>query len=140
MSDSNIALQDDSNVQIMVNKILYGKHHTSKSFDELTFNHVFPTHEFAYVTAIREEMDANDLKINPSIIVCDSVGTRTTNSVDSTENKLDESIVVNEKDTFNISSNNLTSTDVDTSIIKLTNQIRQWKSKCKTIGFWKILS
>ena len=65
------------------------------------------------------------LKINPSVITCDSVGTRTTNLVDSTENKLNESIVVNEKDTFNISSNNLTSTDVDTSIIKLTNQMKK---------------
>ena len=51
MSDSNIALQDDSNVRNMVSKISYGKHRASKSFDELTFNRVFPTHEFAY-TAI----------------------------------------------------------------------------------------
>ena len=124
MSDSNIALQDDSNIQNMVSKISYGKHRASKSFDELTFNRVFPTHEFAYVTAVREETDANVLKINPSVITCDSVGTRATNLVDSTENKLNESIVANEKDTFNISSNNLTSTDVDTSIIKLTNQMK----------------
>ena len=73
MSNSNIALQEDSNVQNMVSKLLYGKHRASKSFDELTFNLVFPTHKFAYVTAIREEMDTNDLKINPSVITCDSV-------------------------------------------------------------------
>ena len=42
-----------------------------------------------------------------------------------TENKINESIVVNEKDTFNNSSNNLTSNDVDTSIIKLTNQMKK---------------
>ena len=48
MSDSNIALQDDSNAQNMVSKISYSKHRASKSFDELTFNRVFPTHEFAY--------------------------------------------------------------------------------------------
>ena len=104
---------------------MYDKHHASKSFDELTFNRIFPTYEFAYVTAIREETDMNDLKTNPSVITCDSVGTRSTNLVDSTENKLSESIVVNEKDTFNISSNNLISTDVDTSIIKLTNQMKR---------------
>ena len=45
--------------------------------------------------------------------------------MDSTEIKLNESIVVNEKDTFNVSSNNLTSTDVYTSIIKLTNQMKR---------------
>ena len=131
MSDSNIALQDDSNVRNMVSKISYGKHRASKSFDELTFNRVFPTHEFAYVTAVREETDTNDLKINPSVITCDSVGTRATNLVDSTENKLNESIVANEKDTFNISSNNLISTDVDTSIIKLTNQMKKKLSSSK---------
>ena len=72
-SDSNIALQDDSNVRNTVSKISYGKHRASKSFDELTFNRVFPTYEFAYVTAVREETDANDLKMNPSVITCDSV-------------------------------------------------------------------
>ena len=33
MSNSNIALQNDSNVRNMVSKISYGKHRTSKSFD-----------------------------------------------------------------------------------------------------------
>ena len=70
-------------------------------------------------------MKTNNFKLNPSIITCDSVGTRTTNLVDSTENKWNESIVVNEKDTFHVSSNNLTITDVDTSIIKLTNQMKK---------------
>ena len=37
MSDSNIAVQDNSNVRNMVSKISYGKHCASKSFDELTF-------------------------------------------------------------------------------------------------------
>ena len=68
MSDSNIALQDDSNVRNMVSKISDGKHRASKSFDELTFNRVFPTYEFTYVTAVREETDANDLKMNPSVL------------------------------------------------------------------------
>ena len=72
MPDSNIALQDDSNIQNMVSKISYGKHCASKSFDELTLNRVFPTYEFVYLTAIREEMDTNNLKINPSVITCDS--------------------------------------------------------------------
>ena len=36
MSDSNIALQDDSNVRNILSKILYGKHRASKSFDELS--------------------------------------------------------------------------------------------------------
>ena len=54
-----------------------------------------------------------------------SVGTRATNLVDSTENKINESIVVNKQDTFNILSNNLSSTDIDTSIIKLTNQMKR---------------
>ena len=80
---------------------MYDKHHASKSFDELTFNRIYPTHEFAYVTAIRAETDTNDLKINPSVITCDSVGTRATNLEDSTLNKLNESIIVNKKDTFN---------------------------------------
>ena len=88
MSDTNIAVQDDSNVRNMVSKISYGKHCTSKSFDELTFNRVFPTHKFAYVTGICEETDTIDLKINPSVITCDSVGTRATNLVDSIEIKL----------------------------------------------------
>ena len=83
-----------------------------------------------------------------------SVGTRATNLVDSTENKINESIVANEKDTFNISSNNLTSTDVDSSMIKLTNQMKKnfflakqdfdtylksksdWKNTSNTIRFY----
>ena len=77
MSDSNIAVQDDSNVQNMVSKISYSKHCASKSFDELTFDRVFPTHKFAYITAIRAETDTNNLIINPSVITCDSVGTCT---------------------------------------------------------------
>ena len=49
MSNSNIVLQDDSNVQNMVSKILYGNHCACKSFDELTFNRIFPTHKFTDV-------------------------------------------------------------------------------------------
>ena len=41
----------------------------------------------------------NDLKINPSIITCDSVGTRTTNLVGSTEHKLNESCRGSSSDT-----------------------------------------
>ena len=62
MSDSHIALQDNSNIQNMVSKISYGKHCASKSFDELTFNYIFPAYEFAYVMAIRAEKETNNLK------------------------------------------------------------------------------
>ena len=97
-----------------------------KSLDELTFNCIFPTYEYAYVTVVRAETESNDLKNEPSVVTYDTVDCRTTKNIDSPKNKIIESNVVYEnEDTFNLSSNNLTSTNVDRSIIKLTNQMKE---------------
>ena len=53
-----------SDIHDMVSKNAYGKHRTSKSLDELTFNCIFPTYKYAYVTVVRAETESNDLKTN----------------------------------------------------------------------------
>ena len=53
-----------SDVQDMVSKNAYGKHRTSKSLDELTFNLIFPTYEYAYITVVCAEIETNDKKTN----------------------------------------------------------------------------
>ena len=80
-----------SDIHDMVSKNTYGKHHTSKSLDELTFNRVFPTYEYAYVTVVRAEKESNDLKNEPSVVTYDTVDCRTTKNIDSPKNKIIES-------------------------------------------------
>ena len=64
-----------------------------------------------YVTVVRAETELNDLKNEPSVVTYDTVDCRTTKNIDSPKNEIIESNVVYEnEDTFNLSSNNLTST------------------------------
>ena len=76
-----------SNVQDIVSKNAYGKHCTTKSLDELTFNRVFSTYEYAYVTAVRAETESNNLKNEPSVVTYDTVDCRTTKNIDSPKSK-----------------------------------------------------
>ena len=60
------------------------------------------------------------------VVTYDSVDCHVTKNLDSPKNKINESNVTNDnEDTFNFSSYNFSSNDVDKSILKLTSQMKQ---------------
>ena len=59
-SEGDIQQDMSSDIHDMVSKNEYGKHHTTKSLDELTFNRFFLTYKYAYVTVVRAETESND--------------------------------------------------------------------------------
>ena len=88
MSDSDIEPQDtNTDTRDMVSKVKYGKHRTAKSLDELTLNCIFPTYEYAYVTAVRAETETDDLNKHLSVVLMyDSVDCNVTKNLDSPKN------------------------------------------------------
>ena len=112
MSESDIESQDsNSSTRNMVSTNKYGKHRTTKSLDELTFNCILSTYEYAYVTTVRTETETDDLNKKLSVVTCDdSADCHITKNLDSPKNKINESNVINDnEDTFNFSSNNFSS-------------------------------
>ena len=63
-SEGDIQQDMSSDIHDMVSKNAYGKHRTTKSLDELTLNRIFPTYEYAYVTAVCAETETDDKKTN----------------------------------------------------------------------------
>ena len=88
MSDGDIEPQDtNTDTRDMVSKVKYGKHRTAKSLDELTLNCIFPTYEYAYVTAVRAETETDDLNKHLSVVLTyDSVDCNVTKNLDSPKN------------------------------------------------------
>ena len=90
MSEGDIEPQDtNTDTRDMVSKVKYGKHRTTKSLDEVTLNCIFPTYEYAYVTAVCAETEMDDLNKNLSVVTCDdSFDCHITKNLDSSKNKI----------------------------------------------------
>ena len=88
MSEGDIEPQDlNTNTRDMVSKVKYGKYCTTKSLDEFTLNCIFPTYEYAYVTAVCAETEMDNLNKNLSIVTYGSVDCHVTKKLDSPKNK-----------------------------------------------------
>ena len=89
---------------------------------DLTRYCIIPTYEYAYATVAGTEASTDRLN-ELSVITHDSEKHHTKN-LDSNTNKIKESNLIYDNDTIS-SSKNLTTVDIDNSIIKLTNQMKE---------------
>ena len=122
-SDVGTEISGSAQEQGSVSKYLRKNIRRVRSLNDLTQNCIHFTYEYAYATVAGTEATTDVPKHEPSVVTYDSEKPRTKN-LDSTTNKLKESILKYENDTIS-SSNILTNVDIDNSIVKLTNQMKK---------------